>query len=472
MIPVLQNRWVLQKNSLYYYGLRKVPYVLKHKIRLSAATAKVIASFDGKTQLTPSLYTRQIKKLIQLKIIVDQSEFRHSPNNWEQATFCKSCCANDYMIPGIEFNEEGVCPICATKQKYANLKNVLPVIHTIPHSNAKYDCAVFYTGGKDSSFLLWHLSKVKKLRVLALTWHIPYLSDNALQSIENAKKLLPDVDFIIQKAPEQQLNKIYRKIYTLQSNICICPSVAYVLFFETLCKFRVPFLILGNEPAQCKNLIYNQLAPDFYFRPFVQNAARLFINISRIFTLRKPYRAGQMELYMTVKNLAFEKSRILKWLNYQNPLIDNTRKALAEAAELMAPFRKAVKKAGRWGFLPALVHVDFDGISNSGSYEWAPVKQLLTKEIGWVDAEQTDKGLHTSCKIERCKEYSQFAAFTNMSSAIIPFSAIELSIAVSNGSVSREAAINELIKHSGFQPIPPVEQECMMKGFNQKPEVL
>lgn len=94
-------------------------------------------------------------------------------------------------------------------------------------------------------------------------------------------------------------------------------------------------------------------------------------------------------------------------------------------------------------------------------YCWDGVKELLTREIGWVDAPEAGKGLHTSCSIERCKEWSQFMRFQAMETAMIPFSAIELSIASAAGSVDRDAAIRELKVHSGFTEDMPEEHKLM-----------
>ena len=44
---------------------------------------------------------------------------------------------------------------------------------------------------------------------------------------------------------------------------------------------------------------------------------------------------------------------------------------------------------------------------------------ILTKECGYVAPESLNKGLHTSCQIEKCKEYSQFIRFYKMESTMI-----------------------------------------------------
>lgn len=465
MIPQLQSRWRLEGRYLEYYGLPLSP--LRRRLRVRARTAAVIRQMDGHTPLEQLPVTRGIRALIRRGVIVDSAQVRPSVERWEDAHFCKNCCANDYMIPGLELNEQRLCPMCTTAHRYRRFKNVLPVLNTLPRSTdprTKYDCAVLYTGGKDSSFLLYYLAKVCGLRVLALTWKTPFMSDSALQSIENAKKALPHTTFWVEEAPADDLRKVYARFYSLQGNTCLCPSVVYPLFFERCCKERVPYIVLGNEPVQCQNLIYNRMSPAFYFRPGIQAAARVLMNIGRLMTLRKPFSKGQLEMYMTVKNLAFPQSRLLSLVGYRNPLVDHTRAALAEAA-FVHPFRDAVKQAGRTGRLPALVHIDLNDISQKGLYDWNDTKALLKQEIGWVDAADTQKGLHTSCKIERCKEYTQWQAFREMRSPILPFSAIELSLAVSAGNVSREQALYELHHHTGFTVDAPAEMAVMLDAF-------
>lgn len=459
MRPVLQARWRVEGRALTYYGLRRPPHTLRGSYHLRAQDAALLSSLDGVRER--GAYPRRLEHFIRLGAVVDANEVRKAPASLDAAIFCAKCAANDYAIPGLELDADGLCPMCAMAERFRECKNVMPVVGRIPPSpTVKYDVAVFYTGGKDSSYLLYHLARVQKLRVLALCWETPFMSDWARESIQNARERLPEVDFLVEAAPEEELRRIYRRTYALQKNVCICPSVAYVLFFEQLSAWRVPYLVLGNEPAQCKNLIYNHMSPAFYFKPGVQELARFCFNLGRVLTLCRPFRPGQMECYMTVRQLAFGRSPVTKLLKYKNQLVENTCTSLAQAPDFLAPFQRAVKGAWRKAALPALVHIDFDDASG-GVYDWAEVKELLTREIGWVDASAEGKGLHTSCKIERCKEWSQFTRFLDMESAMIPFSAIELSLASAAGSVSREQAKAELRHHTGFFTEEPPENRLV-----------
>ena len=462
MRPVLQSRWRIEGRQLVYYGLRCPPHTLRGSYHLNGYDVALLSSLDGQRTLEDCPARHRLEKFIRMGAVIDAESVRKAPVSLEEAAFCVKCAANDYAIPGLELDEYGLCPMCATAHHFKDHKNVMPVLARIPTSpGLKYDVAVFYTGGKDSSYLLYHLARVQKLRVLALCWETPFMSDWARESIQNARSRLPDVDFLVEAAPEEDLRRIYRKSYALQKNVCICPSVAYVLFFERLSAWKVPYLVLGNEPAQCKNLIYNRMSPAFYFRPGIQALARFGFNAGRVLTLCRPFRPGQMECYMAVRQLAFGRSAVTGLLKYKNQLVENTCTSLGEAPEFLAPFRAAVKSAWRKAALPALVHIDFNDAAG-GVYDWSAVKALLSREIGWVDAPAEGKGLHTSCKIERCKEWSQFTRFLNMESTMIPFSAIELSLASAAGSVSREQAKNELQLHTGFTTEEPPENRLVM----------
>lgn len=466
MIPVLQSRWRLEGNRLVYYGLRNAPNTLRRKVTVTPSEARAIAALDGSVPLKELPDGgKALRRLVKLGIVVDRSARRRAPASLEEARFCRRCAANDFAIPGLEFSADGLCPICQTERRFRPCKNVTPVYTSLPRSpGRRYDAAVFYTGGKDSSYLLYHLAKVQKLRILALCWETPYMSPWARESVEHAKEALPEVDFLVEKAPEQELKAIYQELYRLQRNVCLCPAVAYVLFLPRLVQWKVPYLVLGTEPAQCKNFIYNNFAPAFYYRPWIQALARFGFNLWRVVTLRPPMGPGEVECYMMMRQYLMPPGAGKRGLLH-NEMMANIAAALAQAPALLAPFRETVERAKRKGGLPNLVHLDLDAVAG-GVYRWNEIKEILAREIGWVDAPVEGKGLHTSCSIERCKEYAQMVSFRDMESRVIPFSAVEMALASASGTVSREEAVRELKEHSGFTPEPPPEWVDMV-GFFQ-----
>ena len=442
----IQSRWALEGNILRYYGLRNQPNMFKNAVKLTKKQKIIVEKLP--CDLTDDEISI-LKNLIGAQIVKSESK-RVIPSNLDEARFCTTCIANDFIIPGIEFDAEGRCPICQSTDKTKDLRSIVPIMNTFPRSKkSRFDVALFYTGGKDSTYLLYYLCKVLKLRVLALTWEIHYMSECAKKSIENAKRSLDSVEFINQKIANDDLKKIYKKLYSLSENTCACPSLAYVLFYPTLVANKVPYFVAGNEPAQMLGLYFNHMAPKIAYT-FPQNKMlNLFLNIGRILTLHPPLKKGQFHTLATMKQLAYGDSKIKNLAGYSNQLVYNICEAINEVPGILEPLKRAVRSSSWSGNIPAFVHVDFDEICG-GVYEWRKIKDTIVRECGWVAPLEIDKGLHTSCKIEKCKEHSQFARFYHMRSRMIPFSALEIAIASRSNNLSRDEALAELKASLGF----------------------
>lgn len=454
----LQNRWKLEGKSLYYYGLRNKENLFKNSVKLSKKQIEIISSLPGFLSEKELSY---LKNLINVQIVTE-NELKTTPKSIKEARFCKNCCANDFIIPGIEFDENGLCPMCQTADDVRNLKSVVPIIKEIPRSEkSRFDVALFYTGGKDSTFLLYYLSKVKKLRVLALTWEIPFISESAKQSIENAKIRFSNVEFISRKINDDDLRKIYSKLYSLSKNTCACPSLAYILFYSELVANRVPYFMAGNEPVQMLGLYYNHMAPKFVYGLDKNSFFSALINIGRILTLKPTLKNGQFQTLMTMGQLSRKNSAVMDFFGYSNPLVSNIVKSIGEVPEFLPPFKKAIRQSSRTGNIPAFVHLDFNEICG-GKYDWKNVKNILVEECGWVPPASDKKALHTSCKIERCKDHSQFLRFYNCECKMIPFSALEISLASRNNLNSKDEIMYEMENFLGFslEELPECSVMC------------
>ena len=442
----IQSRWKLEGNILRYYGLRNQPNMFKNTVKLTKKQKTVVEKLpcdltDGEINILKNIIGAQIVKFESKRVI---------PSSLDDARFCTTCIANDFMIPGIEFDAEGRCPICQSADKTKDLKSIVPIMNSFPRSKkSRFDVAVFYTGGKDSTYLLYYLSKVLKLRVLALTWEIPYMSECAKISIENAKATLDSVEFIIRKISNNDLRSIYGKLYSLSGNTCACPSLAYVLFYPELVANKVPYFVAGNEPAQLLGLYFNHMAPQIAYTFSQNKVLNFFLNIGRILTLHPPLKKGQFHTLATMKQLAYGDNKVKNLAGYSNQLVYNICEAIKEVPNILKPLKRAIRTSTWSGNIPAFVQVDFDEICG-GVYEWRKIKDIIVRECGWVAPEEIDKGLHTSCKIEKCKEHSQFTRFYHMKSTMIPFSALEIAIASRSNHLSKEEALAELKSSLGF----------------------
>lgn len=456
----LQSRWKLENNALYYYGLRNKPDMFRNRVKLSSGQREIISAL-------PKELSEDEKKTLGALLgaqVVEQSEVKPVPKSLSEARFCKTCCANDFIIPGLEFDDEGRCPMCQTAEAAKKLKSVVPLVDDIPRSEkSRFDVAIFYTGGKDSTSLLYYLAKVKKLRVLALTWEIPSMSDSARASIAGAKRVFENVEFITRSMSQSDLKKVYRRLYSLSGNTCACPSLAYVLFYPELVANRVPYFVAGNEPVQMLGLYYNHIAPPLAYSFADNKLLTLLFNIGRILTLHPPLRQGQFQTLMTMKQLAYGDSPVKKLSGYENELVSNIVEAIHAVPELLPPLKRSIRRSSWSGNVPAFVHFDLDKIFG-GTYDWNKVKEVLISECGWVAPEENKKALHTSCKIEKCKDYTQFLRFYHCKSRMIPFSALEISLASRSCGRSREETVYEMENLLGFS-LEEISECALMRAY-------
>lgn len=307
----LQSRWKLEGKALRYYGLRNRRKMFQNRVKLTKRQKAILEALPK--ELTQAELT--VLKPLVGEQVVPPEQVRKIPKSLSEARFCTCCCANDFILPGMEFDEEGRCPMCQTQEETKALKSVLPVVDDIPRSEtSRFDVALFYTGGKDSTFLLYYLSKVRGLRVLALTWEIPFLSESAKKSIAQAKQTFPKVEFITRTMARETLRTVYRKLYALAGNPCACPSLAYLLFYPELVDNRVPYFMAGNEPVQMLGLYYNHIAPKIAYT-FAKNKLLTFLyNVGRLLTLHPPLRQGRIQTLMTMKQLAYGDNLLKKIL--------------------------------------------------------------------------------------------------------------------------------------------------------------
>lgn len=456
----IQNRWKLEGNHLIYYGLRNKENLFKNKIRINVNQRRILNLLP---KVLDDYEIKLLNDLINNQVVLENN-LRKIPTSLQESRFCRECVANDFMIPGIEFDENGLCPMCQTKEKAEKLKSIIPIMNIIPKSKkSRFDVGLFYTGGKDSTYLLYYLSKILNLKVLAMTWEIPYMSESARRSIENAKNKLINVEFINKKINDQDLRKIYKKLYLLSENNCACPSLAYILFYSDLVENKVPYFIAGNEPVQIQGLYYNHMAPMIAYTFPNNKFLNLLVNIFRVITLKPPFKPGQMHTLSMMKQLAYGRGVLLKLSGYKNELVSNIINSIKEEKKILIPLKKCIKRSSWSGNIPAFVHIDLNEICG-GVYDWNDVKATIIKECGWIGPDDLGKGLHTSCDIEKCKEHSQFQRFYNMRSKMIPFSALEISLACKYKNLSKRDAIYELEKTLGFS-LEEIQECKIMKDY-------
>ncbi|MBM9511243.1 hypothetical protein [Desulfogranum marinum] len=457
--PALQFRWQLRYDTntpaLVYYGLRNPPYHLRSTIELEPEVAEGIRTLNGTRSLSalpePLTSHPQFTWLVEEGAIVDIGDVRRqaTPDNRQQ---CIRCVNDDVLLPGLEFDQNGLCAFCqcyeqaeksgisAGPQNYITEAELLEAART--NTQSRFDVMVLCTGGKDSTYLLWLLAKKLGLRVMAVSWNMPYTNDTCRENLRRSVRLLPTVELVERTLPWDMVRKAMRGQFTTVGLPCLCPTVAHVLFFPLAVEERIPFIMQGVEEVQLAvaSYVMNELKSPEKNAPTPPRSQRemtldFFSMVADTPEPHSPYA-------MTSDFLRYQRSvrqQLAPLYRHLDQTLDQARKD----PELHVPQLRRLKTNESYG-------------------TWKEATELIEQEMAWQMPPDHKGMLHTSCVIERVKDYCQFMRFSNMRSTFFPQSIVEVSAGVYFGLLTREEGLAE-IDHLGYhgepQPLEPLLQD-------------
>lgn len=439
IVPVLQNGYKLETNRLVKDGYIQKMLNEKEEIVVSPAVVSFIGGFDGVKCFSELLSHNQGRKLdyVDVKCIIelvnnhviqDKRPTSQSVKKDNMRT-CTKCVNNDYVIPDLSFDESGVCSICQIYDKA--LDNML-LTKRVPFTEndllwfankekSRFDVMVLFTGGKDSSFILWYLAKKMNLRVLAATWNMPFMNEASLSNIKNAVMKLPNVEFIQRTVRKDEMKAAIINRLKTNGIPCLCPVVAYLLFYPVAIQENIPLIIDGTEDIQ--SIILDSA--------FSKKGEKKTLN-DRDQTV--------LELVIMLRGL---KRQIRP---------NNQISFLSEADKII---KYISDKSNSIPIIKHLANLEF-----CKEYSWDRIVKIIQDELSWVMPEEKDTHLHTSCKIEKMKDYCQYKLYKNMRLPGIPQSIKEISAAVYMGHISREEGLKELNGCGYFEKPSCIEELC------------
>jgi hypothetical protein len=290
-----------------------------------------------------------------------------------EARICRVCILPD-NAPGVTFNADGVCNVCeaaartagggAATRKFGDERDVLEAFVARRRWD-RYDCLCLYSGGKDSTYMLYALATRLKLRVLALTLDNWFISPQTHTNIRTTLQRLESVDHILFKPSWSVVRQ----------------SMQAGFGFEPGTTLGDKAYVVGHACLSCFGLI-------------TAYAGKIAIEkgIRNIVAGTTP---GQMH-QKSARNLADRyRSAAQAFRGLTLPLM---RDLSSRDDELKRVFRISLRdrvKAVRLNLVPFYEHVRYDE---------ARIVDVVTRELGWVRPRDTDS-CSTNCQLNALGVY-------------------------------------------------------------------
>ena len=172
--------------------------------------------------------------------------------------FLKSC--NKCMLPEtyetFDFDNKGVCNVCnnynVKLEKIDWTKRMKKFRELTDQFKDKYeyDCIVPFSGGKDSTFVLYEIVKTHNLKPLVVTFDHGFFRKKHLENNERTLKIL-GVDQIIFKPDMKVVGMLMLESLIRKGDFCWhCHTGIFAYPMQIAVKFKIPLLIWGESNAE------------------------------------------------------------------------------------------------------------------------------------------------------------------------------------------------------------------------------
>lgn len=193
-------------------------------------------------------------------------------------------------LPGISLDETGKCNYCKSfEEKYINvsretaenLQSRFEKILDKFRGKGLYDCLVPVSGGKDSMYVLYVLSKAYNLNVLAFNYNNGFQSPVAAKNIERALKSL-GVEFIMYKPREDIMFDLYHTFLIRAGEFCTPCNILIEAASQRFARQnRIKLIILGSSKRWSAS-VYGMSISKYSNRPYYLNVLKGYVDIGKI----------------------------------------------------------------------------------------------------------------------------------------------------------------------------------------------
>ena len=170
--------------------------------------------------------------------------------------YCIRCCMPETQ-ESIQFDEFGICQACQSSEQKIHinwvereqqLKTLLEEAKSKSDNN--YDCVLPISGGKDSFFQAHVLTKIYKIKPLAVTFSHNWFSETGWYNLQRCLEVF-DLDHMMFTPNRKLANKLAKKSIEAIGDSCWhCHAGVGAFPLHIAAKFKIPLLVWGESIAE------------------------------------------------------------------------------------------------------------------------------------------------------------------------------------------------------------------------------
>lgn len=252
--------------------------------------------------------------LIEQCAVVAHGRKSAAPKPAAEVRYC-SRCGLPSNYPGTVFDPEGVCNVCRAyesikdyAQGYFKTMDDLRRIFAASalRHNAKYDCMMLLSGGKDSTYALSRLVDMG-LSVYAFTLDNGFISEGAK---DNIRKVAEQLDVPVEFGTTPAMNAIFRDSLMRFSNVCHgCFKTIYTLSTSRALELEIPIIVTGLSRGQMfETRLTEEMFRDGHCSPQEVDAA--------VLAARKVYHRIDDEVFRSLDVQIFQDDRVFEQIRF------------------------------------------------------------------------------------------------------------------------------------------------------------
>ena len=156
----------------------------------------------------------------------------------------------------IVFDDQGVCNVCRqieykqTKIDWTAKRKEFDDLLDLHRGKYAYDCIVPFSGGKDSTYTLYHLVRDFGLRPLVVSFDHGFFRPRTLENNDRTLKIL-GVDFLKFRPNWRVVQKLMLEAFKRKGDFCWhCHAGCFTYPMQIAVKFKIPLVIWGEPTAE------------------------------------------------------------------------------------------------------------------------------------------------------------------------------------------------------------------------------